>query len=248
MKYNACHKYTTSDREAWKVAGNFFQTMANLNNKDGFHLCGWMVLELGLSGGDLIAFALVHQFSQSFAGTYTGNTEYLSAWTGWSENTSRKHLSNLVKLGLIKEIRGRKNNSPFCHYQLTDDFYEKHPAVFEVSPLNNDADHPAEIEDSTPQKFGQEKNNRNRKENNNTSPIIPSVEQVAEHAKSKGFADPDGFAAFYVEYNDNRGWIAANGKPIIGWKNNINNNWMKFKSKTFAEGNKTYQPKFDFSK
>ena len=25
MKYNACHKYTTSDREAWKVAGNFFE-------------------------------------------------------------------------------------------------------------------------------------------------------------------------------------------------------------------------------
>lgn len=27
-KYNACHKYTFSDREAWKVAGNFFRTMA----------------------------------------------------------------------------------------------------------------------------------------------------------------------------------------------------------------------------
>lgn len=223
--------------------------MAKLNNSDGFHLCGWMVLELGLSGGDLIAFALVHQFSQSDAGIYTGNTEYLSAWTGWSENTSRKHLANLVKLGLIKEVRGRKNNSPFCHYKLSDDFYENHPAEIEGSHLKNDADHPEKIEVSTPQKFGQEYNNKNRKEEKNTPSKSPSISEVAQHARSKGFTDPEGFAAFYVEYNDNRGWIAANGKPILGWKNNINNNWLpKFKTKTFAQADKTYTPKYDFSK
>ena len=221
--------------------------MAKLNNTDGFHIHGWMVNELHLCGGDLLAFALVHQFSQSDAGIYTGNTEYLSSWTGWSLNTSRKHLSNLVKMGLLKEVRGRKNNSPFCHYALADSFYKKHPAIFEVSPLKNDTDHPSKIDVSTTQKFGQEYNNKNRKENN-TTPIIPSIEQVTEHARQKGFADPEGFASYYVEYNDNRGWIAANGKPIIGWKNNINNNWMpKFKSQVFAtEGNKTYQPKFNY--
>ena len=221
--------------------------MAKLSNTDGFHIHGWMVNELHLCGGDLLAFALVHQFSKSDAGIYKGNTSYLSSWTGWTDKTSRSHLSRLVKMGLLEEVRGRESNSPFCYYKLASGFYEKHPVIFTESPGKNIPDHPVKISESTPQKLPGEYNNKNRKENN-TTPIIPSIEQVTEHARQKGFADPEGFASYYVEYNDNRGWIAANGKPIIGWKNNINNNWMpRFKSQVFAtEGNKTYKPKFNY--
>ena len=217
-----------------------------LNSTDGFGLKGWMVTELHLTGGDLITFAIVHQFSQSDAGLYKGNTSYLSAWTGWTEKTSRSHLTHLVELGLIQEVRGRENNSPFCYYKLASDFYEKHPVKITVSPGNNFSDHPVKISESTRKKLPGEYNSKKIKEDNNTTPTIPSVEQVAEHARSKGFADPEGFAAYYIEYNDNRSWVAANGKPIIGWKNNINNNWMKFKSKTFAQEDKTYKPQFHF--
>ena len=229
-------------------SGRFlFLTMATLNDSDGFILHGWMVNELHLEGADLFTFALVHQFSQSGAGLYKGNTKYLAAWTGWSENTCRTHLVRLAKKGLIEEVRGRENNSPFCYYKLAPDFYEKHPSISAVSPLKNCADHTSKNGESTPQNLRGDNNSRKVNKENNTSPI-PSVEQVAEHARSKGFIDPEGFAAYYVEYNDNRNWISANGKPIIGWKNNINNNWMKFKSRTFAQEDKTYKPKFDFSK
>ena len=216
--------------------------MAKLTNKDGFHLHGWMVNELHLTGGDLIAFALVHQFTQCDAGIYKGNTSYLSSWTGWTEKTSRSHLARLVRMGLIEEVRGRENNSPFCYYKAVN-----------VPTLQNLKDTPQELKEypsksdvPTLQNLSGEYNNRNRKKEKNTTPIIPSVEEVAEHARKKGFADPEGFASYYVEYNDNREWIAANGKPIIGWKNNINNNWMKFKSQVFASANKTYQPKFNY--
>ena len=220
--------------------------MAKLNNTDGFHIHGWMVNELHLCGGDLLAFALVHQFSQSDAGIYKGNTSYLSSWTGWTEKTSRSHLARLVRMGLIEEVRGRENNSPFCYYKLASGFYEKHQVIFTESHGKNIPDHPVNISESTLQKLPGEYNSKNRKGNRNTTPIIPTEEQVAEHARKKGFADPEGFASYYVEYNDNREWIAANGKPIIGWKNNINNNWMKFKSQVFASANKTYQPKFNY--
>lgn len=112
-----------------------------LKDTDGFILHGWMVNELHLEGGDLIAFALVHQFTQSDAGLYKGNTSYLSAWTGWSERTSRAHLLSLVEKGLIEEVRGRENNSPFCYYKLGKSI----PQKFQGDP--------AKISKSTPQIF-----------------------------------------------------------------------------------------------
>jgi len=120
-----------------------------------------MVTELGLTGGDLFTFALVHQFSQSGAGIYKGNTSYLSQWTGWTENTSRRHLNRLVEMGLIQELRGRENNSPYCFYKLAEDFYEKHPSIIEVSPRKNSGKHPSKIEVSTPQKLRGEYTNTN---------------------------------------------------------------------------------------
>ena len=99
--------------------------MATLKSNAGFHVYGWMVNELQLEGGDLLTFAMVYSYTQGHAGTYTGNTAYLSAWTGWSDKTSKAHLQNLTRLGLIQEVRGRENNTPFCHYILAADFYEK---------------------------------------------------------------------------------------------------------------------------
>ena len=183
-----------------------------------------------------------HQFSQSDAGIYKGGVPYLCSWTGWSPNTIRKYLRSLERAGLIKSERGDINGVPFCYYKAVN-----------VPTLQNLKDTPQELKEypsksdvPTLQNLSGEYNNRNRKKEKNTTPIIPSVEEVAEHARKKGFADPEGFASYYVEYNDNREWIAANGKPIIGWKNNINNNWMKFKSQVFASANKTYQPKFNY--
>lgn len=148
-------------RRKWQVI--WFNTMSKVNFSptDGFHLQGWMVTELGLTGGDLFTFALVHQFSQSGAGIYKGNTSYLSQWTGWTENTSRRHLNRLVEMGLIQELRGRENNSPYCFYKLADDFYEKHPSIIEVSPRKNRGNHPSKIEVSTPQKLRGEYTNTN---------------------------------------------------------------------------------------
>lgn len=140
--------------------------MAKLNNSDGFHIYGWMVNDLHLGGGDLLAFAIVHTFTQADAGIYKGNIQYLAAWTGWSANTCRTHLVNLVKKGLIEEIRGRQNNTPLCYYKLASDFYEKHPAKIEGSPLKNCADHPSKIEKSTPQKLRGEKKYIEKKEGN----------------------------------------------------------------------------------
>ena len=60
---------------------------AELNSTDGFSLHGWMVTRLHLKGAELMAYALVHQFTQSNAGRYTGGPGYLSAWLGCTMST-----------------------------------------------------------------------------------------------------------------------------------------------------------------
>ena len=72
-----------------------------LRDTDGFGFYGWMVNRLHLSGGELVAFALVHQFTQSDAGRYIGGSGYVSAWLGCSEKTARKHLHSLADKGLV---------------------------------------------------------------------------------------------------------------------------------------------------
>lgn len=118
--------------------------MATLNHTDGFILHGWMVTELHLGGADLLAFALVHQFSQSDAGVYTGGTSYLCAWTGWTPKTARAHLQHLVSLGLITERRGERNGVQFVTYKVAAGVGEKLPGygknyrgVGEFLPIDN---------------------------------------------------------------------------------------------------------------
>jgi hypothetical protein len=52
----------------------------------------------------------------------------------------------------------------------------------------------------------------------------PSVDDVASYARLKGFADPEGFAAYYVESQTELGWMTGKGskrKPIDNWKLNV---------------------------
>ena len=200
-----------------------------------------MATELHLKGAELITFAVVHQFSQSGAGIYKGNVEYLCAWFGWAENTARKHLASLVEKGLIKEIRGRENNSPFCHHELAPDFYEKHPAIIEVSPRKKSKKHPSKNEDSTPQNLKGDNNIGIIKRDNKFIP--PTPQEVADYAKERGFRDPEGFANHFVEYysTGENPWTLSNNKPMKDWKRSVitwepNNKERIFDNKTAYKG------------
>lgn len=198
---------------------------AELHATDGFHFYGWMVTELHLQGAELVAFALVHQFAQSGAGVYKGNTQYLSAWTGWAENTCRKHLASLMKKGLLDEVRGRENNSPFCYYKLASDFYQKHPSISAGSPLKICGNHPSKNVNSTPQNLRGEYNIGNR--HNRKDFIPPTPQDVVAYCKEQGFADPEGFADYYLRCQKEMQWRTKSGKQITNWKLNIQQ-WRKY--------------------
>ena len=98
--------------------------MAKVNSKDGFILHGWMVNELHLQGGELIAFSIVNQFSQSDAGVYTGGPGYIASWMGWTYKTALAHLKSLVRKGLIVEEKGKCEKGDFCNYRTSEKITE----------------------------------------------------------------------------------------------------------------------------
>lgn len=199
--------------------------------QDGYHIYGWMKTELNLEGGELLAFAIIFSFVKGFAGKYTGNTSYLSEWMGWSENTSRKYISKLVEKGLIVERRGRENNHPICHYDLSPDFYKKHPSTFGVSPRKNCGKDTANFVESTPQKLRQNIEYKNIEDNNIFIP--PTPQQVADYCREQGFKDPEGFADYYLRCQKEAQWRQKSGKPIVNWKLNVQV-WRKYhKDETF---------------
>lgn len=100
--------------------------MSKVESTDGFILHGWMTTELHLSGGDLVTFALVHQFSQlSKAGQYIGGPSYLASWMGWTYATAHKHLKSLVKVGLIDESKGKSEKGEYCYYKVSPKILKK---------------------------------------------------------------------------------------------------------------------------
>lgn len=224
---------------------------AELHPTDGFSISGWMVTDLHLTGAELLTFALVHQFAQSKAGVYKGNTSYLSAWTGWTDKTCRKHLAALVEKGLLTEARGRENNVPYCFYELTDEFYKKHPVKITESPGNNFQSTRKNLPSTTGKKLPGEYNNSTIiRDESNIPPFPPTVKEVADYCRAQGFADPDGFADYYVRYQTENGWMTGKGKnrkPIDNWKLNVVT-WGRYhKNETFITA-RAEQPATQISK
>lgn len=190
--------------------------MKVLNSTDGFTLHAWMVTKLGLGGYELLAYAVVHQFSQSKAGCYTGGVPYLAAWLKCSTNTARKYLHILEDKGLIQAKDGENDGVPYRYYEVIDNQIPKFlggtPQILQGYPSNFGV--------STPQNFGGDNNIDNNKENNKLPFIPPTKNQVSDYAAERGFIDPEGFAAHFIDYYSQAAhpWHLANGKPLKDWK------------------------------
>ena len=70
-------------------------------------------------------------------------------------------------------------------------------------------------------------NTRIKRDDGQRSMVIfnpPTIQEVADYARKQGFADPDGFAAYYVAYQTEAGWVTGKGSkqhPIDNWKLNV---------------------------
>lgn len=58
------------------------------------------------------------------------------------------------------------------------------------------------------------------KDSNNTPFIPPTAEQISDYCRSRGWSDPEGFAAHFVDYygTGEHPWHLSNGKPMRDWR------------------------------
>lgn len=175
--------------------------MAKVAPTDGFIIKGWMRTSLDLKKEELLTFALVHQFSQSSAGVYTGGVPYLMSFLGCSYNTALNHLKALVEKGLLKEIKGEVNGVQFCNYYTANI----------AGVLQN-------LEGGTA-KFG----DRNIKESNINNTLSnkgkakfqkPSLEEIRLYCQERNNSiEPEKFFDFY----ESNGWLVGKS-PMKDWK------------------------------
>lgn len=77
----------------------------------------WMRSELGLSGNELIAYALVYGFSQDGLSRFEGTASYVAEWCGITRVGAHNVLSRLAKNGLIVKREYRdKDGHKRCSY------------------------------------------------------------------------------------------------------------------------------------
>ena len=87
---------------------------------------GWMRNELGLKGNELLAYALVHGFSQDGDSWFSGSAKYVADWLGIDRRNALEVLKRLTQKGLIikqeKIVNGVKlADYKVCHINIIGD-------------------------------------------------------------------------------------------------------------------------------
>lgn len=95
-------------------------------NKDCKHIKGdsfilikaFMVSDLKLKGNDLLVYAIIHGFSHSDGGSFTGSLQYLAEWTGSSKQAIMNTLKKLESSKLIRKSEQIVNSIKHCTYKV----------------------------------------------------------------------------------------------------------------------------------
>ena len=95
--------------------------MAESKVKRENYICvhGWMILDLGLKGNELLVYACIYGFSQAENQVFSGSLQYLADWTNSTKQGVIKCLKSLVEKGYIVKDEKLINGVKFCEYHAT---------------------------------------------------------------------------------------------------------------------------------
>lgn len=89
-----------------------------MNNDDYVVIQGWMINELHLKGGSLMAYALVYSYTREDGSWFHGSARYVADWMGCSRKaTAIDALKSLVEKGLIEKRSTVVDNVKLCEYR-----------------------------------------------------------------------------------------------------------------------------------
>lgn len=140
-----------------------------MNAENYIVMQGWMIAELGLSGKELVLYALIYGYSQGDGGGFCGGIKYMAEWLGSTKRTVMTTLTTLESKGFITKFEEPRNGIKFCRYVANFTSGEK------ISPGG---------EKISPKK---EKNNKDSFQKENT---LTSVEEKVSLAIPEQLAGP----------------------------------------------------------
>lgn len=167
----------------------------------------FMVNELGLSGNELIMFAVIYGFSQDGESWFTGSRKYLAEWCQTTTKSVTNNLQKLLEKGYIQKRSRTDHGLTFKDYRVS-------PSVStlgkKVPPSGEETSLPTGEETSL---HTLDKDNASRHHSNKRF-IPPKPEEVRAYMHGRGTPiDADSFC----DYWESVGWMRGKTK-MKDWK------------------------------
>lgn len=153
---------------------------------------GWMMSALGLSGNDLLAYALIYSHSQDGEGAYWGSLSHTADRLNISRRAAVDVLNRLVERGHVKKSEAVVDGIQRCMYRA-------------VAP-----------DEATPPRKRKSEQQRPQEAPKKVARFVPpTVEEVQAYCRERGNnVDAQRFCDFYTA----NGWHQGRGKPIKDWR------------------------------
>ena len=199
-----------------------------LKRDNYINIQAWMITELGLTGNDLIVYAIIYGFSQDNDSVFSGTRAYLAEWCGTSERSVQRNINSLLEKGLIQQVYHAADNRQVHYRAVTSDkmslVTKCHQASDKMSPVLVTKCHQASDKMSLAYK---DNNIADNIEDNKADSIVvcetptrprfkkPTREEVKEYSLTRATngVDPDRF----FDYYEANGWKVGKN-PMKDWQ------------------------------
>lgn len=166
----------------------------------------FMVNDLRLKGNELIVYATIYGFTQDGEHWFHGTRGYLAEWCGCTKDTAGNCLKSLVGKGLLERRERHEMGQTFVDYRAVT------PRKKQATPYEKTS---TPLPKNQPINNLEDKAKEEPKENICAGRKKPTLQEVEEHVRSKGYHfDPRHFWDYY----EASGWRMQSGKPVRSWK------------------------------
>ena len=81
---------------------------------------GFAIVELGLSGNELLCYSLIYGFTQDKETEFRGSLNYVASALNVTKQNAKKIIDRLIDRGLIEKREMCFSGVKFCHTSQTD--------------------------------------------------------------------------------------------------------------------------------
>lgn len=152
-----------------------------MDETEGFIVIRPWMIEMGLSGNELIVFALINGFSMDGKSTFNGGLEYLCNQTGIARRTAINCLKRLTEAGMIKKTSVTKNGVDYSAYSVSKQACKKCTGEKNalVQKVHSGSEKIARVGS---EKIAPKKKDIKEKESKGISPLNPPKGKTAKNA------------------------------------------------------------------